>query len=59
MALFSHVCKDCTKRQLHCHASCKEYLEAKEIHDAASAKERAARDAEQKAKRTVYKLKKG
>lgn len=59
MAYFSHVCKDCTKRQLHCHSTCKEYLEAKEKHEAAAAAERKAKKAERECLAVAFLMKKG
>lgn len=47
MARLAAVCKDCTppKRHLHCHSTCKEYLEARAQYEIDTSKERKAKKA--------------
>lgn len=61
MAFFPSVCHACKppKRNPHCHATCKEYLEVKAEHDATTAKERAARKADHEARCVTFSMKKG
>jgi hypothetical protein len=61
MAFFPSVCLECKppKRNPHCHATCKEYLEVKAKHDAVTAVERAARIADSEARYVAFKMKKG
>lgn len=61
MAYFPQSCKGCVppKRHLHCHSTCKEYLDAKAAHDAASEKERAARKADRESRDAAFLLKRG
>ena len=59
MAYFKQVCKDCTKRKLRCHGTCKEYLEAKAEHEILLEKERAARKADLEARDAAFLMKRG
>ena len=58
---FPEVCRDCRppKRSSHCHASCKDYLDAKAKFDAEAGAIRAARKAAREAERAAFLLKRG
>ena len=58
---FPSICKDCKppKRQVGCHAGCKEYLDAKAEFNVLADAEREARRAVREAERATFLMRKG
>lgn len=61
MVRFPDICKDCTppRRNAHCHATCPEYLAAKEEHERKAKEDRKRRNAERDADAVAFSLSKG
>ncbi len=59
MALVPYVCKGCVppKRHINCHATCPDYLEAKEKHEQELEMERKARRSRDDADTATFRLK--